>query len=504
MAMRARITWATLAAVLLGVISVAVTLHLIDYPLGAAWDELVKLRGVSTGRYRYYHPLFMIDLGQAVALAVQPRDLFSLAQLVRIISALAGGVMVFATFMLARLVLPALPSLATAAATAATPLFIVHARIFKEDIFVATFLLLALAMLIRLLQEPAPHRAILLGLLIGCAAGSKYIGALILPFAVLAIVLVPTPGPERRALRAGTVSAVSIGTFLLIMLPAIRRLSRWQRGVDFELAHSIEGHDVPLPPRVTWGVFHLRESLWPGLGTPLLALGLLGLAAPFVAARERRLPLTLIATFALLWYAVHEATPLKPFPDFSRYMLPLVPLLLILGTSFIYELAVRWDHRGILAALIVVLAAVPALMMSVRINSPDVDPRSVVPSIVVASGARVIFDRYSDYERNRRILGIRLRPTKDMADIVVTSNLAYDRFALDAAPGAMAAYYRALASRPHLDVSNGRPTMSYFNPVVRVVALDGSVDRLNTIATAIRTAAPSLTVRLIEPPAKEQ
>ncbi len=228
--------------------------------------------------------------------------------------------------------------------------------------------------------------------------------------------------------------------------------------------------------RVTWGLFHLRESLWPGIGMPLLALGLLGLAAPFVAARERRMPLILIATFAVVWYAVHEATPLKPFPDFARYMLPLVPLLLILGASFIYELAARWDRRGILAAIVLVLAAVPALVMSVRINSPDVDPRGVVPSIVAASGGRVIFDRYSDYERNRRILGISFRPTKDMADIVVTSNLAYDRFALDAAPGGMADYYRALASRPHLDVSNGRPTMGYFNPVVRVVALDGSVD----------------------------
>jgi hypothetical protein len=228
-----------LAALLLAAISVAVTLSLIDYPLGVAWDELVKLRGVRTGRYAYYHPLFMIDLAQAAALVVHPADLPSLAQLVRVLGALAGGVMVFATFSLARLVLPELPSLA-AAATAATPLFIVHARLFKEDIFVAAFLVLALAALIRLLQEPAPHRAILLGLLVGLAAGSKYIGMLILPFAVIAILLVPTPGPERRWLRAATVTGISIGTFLLLMLPAIRRIDRWRRGVNFELTHSIQ------------------------------------------------------------------------------------------------------------------------------------------------------------------------------------------------------------------------------------------------------------------------
>jgi 4-amino-4-deoxy-L-arabinose transferase-like glycosyltransferase len=492
-----------MAALLLAAITVAVTLNLIDYPLGVAWDELVKLRGVRTGRYAYYHPLFMIDLAQAAALVVPAPDLSSLAQLARVLGALAGGVMVFATFSLARLVLPALPSLAAAAATAATPLFIVHARLFKEDIFVSAFLVLALAALIRLLQEPAPHRAILVGLLVGLAAGSKYIGMLILPFAIIAILLVPTPGPERRWLRAGTVTATSIGTFLLIMLPAIRRIDRWERGVDFELRHSMLGHDVPLPIRVTWGLFHLRESLWPGLGTPLLALGLIGLAAPFVAARERRMPLLLIASFALLWYVAHEATPLKPFPDFSRYMLPLVPLLIILGASFIYELSSRFDRRGIIAAVAVLLAAVPALSMSWRINAPDVDPRTIVPPIVAASGARAVFDRYSDYQLSRTILGLVSRPTKDVADIVVTANLAYDRFDF-AVPrkgsplAKRAAYYRDLSALPHLDVSNGRPTLAYFNPVVRIVALDGSVERLEKIAVDIRAAAPSLTVRLVD------
>ena len=185
-------------------------------------------------------------------------------------------------------------------------------------------------------------------------------------------------------------------------------------------------------------------------------------------------------------------------------MLPLVPLFVILGTSFIYELSSRFDRRGVIAAIAVLLAAVPALSMSLRINSHDVDPRTIIPPIIAASGARVVYDRYSGYQRNgRRILGLRLRPTKDTADIVVTSNLAYDRFAFYAArKGSVqadgAAYYRQLAARPHLDVSNGRPTLAYFNPAVRIVALDGSVARLEKIAADVRAAAPGLTVRLID------
>jgi hypothetical protein len=66
----------------------------------------------------------------------------------------------------------------------------------------------------------------------------------------------------------------------------------------------------------------------------LLLLGPLGLAAPFLAPPERRMTLALIAGFTLLWYAVQELAPLKPYPDVTRYMLPLAPLLSILATSF--------------------------------------------------------------------------------------------------------------------------------------------------------------------------
>ena len=494
-------SWATLAALLLAAISVAVTLSLIDYPLGVAWDELVKLRGVRTGRYAYYRPL--IDLAQAAALVVHPADLPSLAQLVRVLGALAGGVMVFATFSLARLVLPNLPALAAAAATAVTPLLHRACPPFQGGYFC------------RGLPRARARRADQVAA--GACAASRHparsprgtsrrleIYRHADPaFAIIAILIVRTPGPERRWLRAATVTGISIGTFLLLMLPAIRRIDRWRRGVNFELTHSMLGHDVPLALRLTWGLFHLRESLWPGLGTPLFALGLVGLAAPLIAARERRMPLLLIASFTLLWYAVHEATPLKPFPDFSRYMLPLVPLLIMLAASFIHELLSRWDRRGAIAAIAVLLAAVPALSMSLSINSPDADPRNVVPPIVAASGARAVFDRYSDYQLSRTILGLVSRPTKDVADIVVTSNLAYDRFDFSVPrkgsnSAKRAAYYRELSSRPHLDVSNRRPTLAYFNPVVRIVALDGSVARLEKIAADVRAAAPGLTVRLID------
>jgi hypothetical protein len=126
-------------------------------------------------------------------------------------------------------------------------------------------------------------------------------------------------------------------------------------------------------------VFHLSQSLWPNLGLPLLALGLIGLAAPLIAPSERRMPLMLIASFAVFWYAVHEASPLKPYPDFARHMLPLAPLLAILATSFIYELLARRDRLGIVAAVTVIVGAIPAPWISMRTNGAVEDPRAIIP-----------------------------------------------------------------------------------------------------------------------------
>jgi len=46
--------------------------------------------------------------------------------------------------------------------------------------------------------------------------------------------------------------------------------------------------------------------------------------------------------------------------------------------------------------------------------------------------------------------------------------------------------------RPYLEVSNGRATLAYINPVVRIVAMDGSVERLEKIAADISYCSPGL------------
>jgi hypothetical protein len=96
-------------------------------------------------------------------------------------------------------------------------------------------------------------------------------------------------------------------------------------------------------------------------------------------------------------------------------------------------------------------------------------------------------------------------PGQETADIVATANFTYDRFLEYGArvkrPAAVqaAAYYKKVAALPHLDISNGRPSLGFFNPVIRLVALDGRTDQLRNLARTIKTTAPNLTVDLVEP-----
>src|SRR5262249_11276897 len=135
-----------------------------------------------------------------------------------------------------------------------------------------------------------------------------------------------------------------------------------------------------------------------------------------------------------------------------------------LGTSFIFELSSHFDRRGVIAAIAVLLAASrrsrcrcgSILTTSIRTRSFLPSSRRAVPAWYTIASA--------------------------------------ERLSSDEQCGQLSVAFHAASS----EVSNGRPTLAYFNPVVRIVAMDGSVERLEKIAADIHAAAPDLTVRLID------
>jgi 4-amino-4-deoxy-L-arabinose transferase-like glycosyltransferase len=88
--------------------------------------------------------------------------------------------------------------------------------------------------------------------------------------------------------------------------------------------------------------------------------------------------------------------------------------------------------------------------------------------------------------------------------LLVTSSLIYDRYGALAASQLQsqeirrrAARYAELFARPYLDSSNGRPSFAFFNPVFRIVALDGDAAHLQRLATKLRAKHPNLSMTLV-------
>jgi hypothetical protein len=504
---RVRMSGATIVAVIIAAAAVLAWLSVLDFPLGTHPDEPAKVRAVLRGPGADFHPILMIQLVRLANAFLQWTDPQSVVQLGRTFAALFGGALIVCTFLLARTVLPGSVSAAVAAATLATPLISVHARYFKEDIFVAPFVILALFALIGLLRRPTIWSIFSLGAFIGLAGASKYVGGLLLViYAPLVIALGARERLGMRLVTAGLVVLIAAATFVAIDLPAIFTSPQFRTNVHLEYVHAANGHgDIVLPITVTLGLFHLRESLWPGLGHILTVLSVLGLAAPYVALPERRGPLAVIVGFALLWYFAHEISPLKPYPDFARYMVPLAPMLLVLSAAFVYE----WIERILAGAgaeftgVTLLCAALPAAASSLQINArASDDPRWLLPKIVATAPGPVAVDSYATYAQVPSLAGHVTGLSATTTPTVVTSSFNYERYeqngTLDAESErthAAARFFAKMFEMPHLDVSNGRPAFGFFNPEITIVALNSQPWQLASIAKVIASADPKLHIR---------
>lgn len=208
-----------LASVLgIAVTFVGISLQIIDFPLAAHADEGSKVLQIQQSSYNYNHPLLMLELAHVANAAAGLSNPQSVVELGRTLSVIAGGFAIFATFLLACEVLPRLAALAATLTVAVVPALTVHARYFKEDIFMLPFLLLALVVLIRMLKAPTRSRSIILGGLIGLAASAKYVAIIVLPFALVLLLLEDVLNQEwwSRLTFAGLATLSTLGVMILI------------------------------------------------------------------------------------------------------------------------------------------------------------------------------------------------------------------------------------------------------------------------------------------------
>jgi hypothetical protein len=491
--------WALLA--ILG-LSAWFNLTNLGFPVTVHGDEPIKVEFIQNGTQNFKHPLLMLQLVRGANMLFDLTNPLNVAVLGRALLGVCATVTVLLSYLLARRSLSARGALAVAAAVAVAPTLVVHAHYLKEDTILTTCLMASALCFLKFTERLSVRSAIWLGLATGLAFSAHYKAVLLVPLYLVA----PLAGlPARRVderrdatlhaadsagrtrtfyARLTLAGAIAGCVFLAVNWPLLLDPRTFLTGMLFEADHAQIGHDVPIWGLDYWLGFHLLHSLVPGLGAlaTMLAVGGLG----WVVMTWRTAPVydRWLVSYISVFYFVPEISPLKPWPDFSRYMLPIVPPLLYFAWKGTEAVARQFRNSGprawIFTAGLASLVLLPAYMSVRLVSGLGDDTRVQAAEWLERHPGWATFEAYSGEGRSVRSL-VELDPAAWRArgvDYLVASSFMYDRYATGARlrnrrPEIYWTHerYLELFRLPYVEFSPAYRTFAFSNPVIRIIDL---------------------------------
>jgi hypothetical protein len=217
-----------------------------------------------------------------------------------------------------------------------------------------------------------------------------------------------------------------------------------------------------------------------------------GLAgALLVVADWRASPpaIRLVLAFAVLWYLMHELSPMKPFMAIERHMTVMGGLFAVLAVYLIDRLCARAPRpwQAAIATSIVAIVAAPAAFSTIAIaRSTPNDTRSVVEQVRAALDGRDAVDWYATFPGYQSYPP--LAAIGDSTEYVVVVQATADRFvksdSFPRQPDIVRRYadgYGDLLGRPAVLVESTASSFSYRNVPLRIVALRSNAERLEAV-----------------------
>jgi 4-amino-4-deoxy-L-arabinose transferase-like glycosyltransferase len=330
-----------------------------DYPWLYMW--------VLTGLYVVYYVWGGINgafQGVAELVATWPIDWEPFFLISRGLSAAAGVATVAVVYRLARKLWDEPTALVAALFMA---LAFIHARdshFGTTDVAMTLLIVTSVSLLVSAHAAGERRLFVLAGLFGGLATATKYNGAfLAAPFIVSQLLhAAESPGRrvaalfDRRLLWFGVPFALAFAIGVPFVFADVGRFS----GAMSDLAHSMRTGQGALTPDNGW-LHHLTYSLRYGLSLPLLLAGLAGAIA--LAVRDPRRAAVLFA-FPLVYFAVAGS-----FRNlFFRYMIPVVPFLVVAAAWLVTAAVRRVTQSGLALAVAAALVVLPSAMSVVEFD----------------------------------------------------------------------------------------------------------------------------------------
>ncbi len=240
-------------------------------------------------------------------------------------------------------------ALLAAAALAVCHVHVRDSHFATVDVLATLFVTLCLIFACRALERPTAYNFALAGVLAGLAASSKYNAGLVaIPIGVAAFYR----GREATN-RLVIAAAASIAAFALTSPYVILRFGGFRSDMGFLEDFLYRSGELAL-----WE--HLRLTLPHGLGWPLYVVSTLGLARAVV---RRRAEDVVLLSFAIPFLALVSSVRMT----FPRYVLPVVPVLLVFAaeaTGSILERISSPRLRALAGAAGALLLLAPSLLDS--------------------------------------------------------------------------------------------------------------------------------------------
>lgn len=275
-----------------------------------------------------------------------------------------------------------------AAVYTASPLAIALTHYLKEDTPLALFLVLTALMCVRVIQKRRKKDYILAGIAGGLAFASKYPGASSLIMIAAAVIFASRAeireapswkGKLRLFHRRARLPVASFVITFFLVCPTYLNVWALSKGLYFQSDYVLSGHHdgVLVQFYHQFMSFYIRKSVIPGIGLPAFLAAIGGL---YIGFRRMGAAAWIVGGYAVGYLFIAELLPSKPYPFFSRYIIPSLPFLCVFAGVFIAVLPRMFPSRTgyAISTAAVILAVGTPLYLSIQfLRHTDPDTRDL-------------------------------------------------------------------------------------------------------------------------------